>query len=97
MKDKWKFNFSPIRLKQRSKYLIHSVGKNVQEQTLVGENVYCSNCMNCPNCLAGNLGISISITIDIAIDPEVLLLEIYFTDALVHVGNRICQDYSWKQ
>lgn len=63
--------------------MVHSFGTSVQEHTL-GKNV------------KGNLAILIPITIDISIDPEILLLEIYFSDTFVYVGNEICQHYSWK-
>lgn len=78
------FNFSLIGLKQTSKYLtVHSFGISVQEHTL-RKNV------------KGDLAILIPISMDISIDPEILLLEIYFMDTFVYVGNGICQSYSWK-
>lgn len=64
--------------------------QGVQEQALVGENV------NWPKCLEGNLAKSVPITTNISIDPEIPLLEVYFTDTFVHMGNGRCQGYSWK-
>lgn len=46
--------------------------------------------------MKGDLAILIPISMDISIDPEILLLEIYFMDTFVYVGNGICQSYSWK-